>query len=142
MEVQVRDEKRVRVLMAILGLDQHETGALAVSAMLRDAGMEVIYLGRFASPESVAEAAFEESADVVGISCHSWEYLHYLDDLLRSLGRAGERIPLVIGGSVVSPADKARLLEKGVAAVFGAGASGVDIVATVRRLAAETEYAP
>jgi methylmalonyl-CoA mutase, C-terminal domain len=142
MEVQVHDGKRVRVLMAILGLDQHETGALAVTAMLRDAGMEVIYLGRFASPESVAVAAFEEAADVVGISCHSWEYLHYLDDLLRSLERSGERIPLMVGGSVISPSDKARLLEKGVAAVFGAGASGDHIVATVRQLAAAAECAP
>ena len=135
MEAETRQGKRVRVLIAILGLDQHETGALAVSAMLRDAGVEVIYLGRFASPESVAAAAVEESADVVGISCHSWEYIHYLDDLLRALGRGGERIPLVIGGSIISPSDKARLLEQGVSAVFGAGASSEDIVATVRRLA-------
>ena len=55
------------MLIAILGIDQHETGALAVTAMLRAAGMEVIYLGRFASPESVAAGAVEESADVVGI---------------------------------------------------------------------------
>ncbi len=135
MEAQARNGKRVRVLIAILGLDQHETGALAVSAMLRDAGMEVIYLGRFASPESVAAAAVEESADVVGISCHSWEYIHYLDDLLRALERGGERIPLMIGGSVISPSDKARLLEKGVSAVFGPGTSSDDIVATVRKLA-------
>lgn len=135
MEVQARDARHVRVLIAILGLDQHETGALAVAAMLRDAGMEVIYLGRFASPESVAAAALEESADVVGISCHSWEYIYYLDDLLRALERGAERIPLMIGGSVISPSDKARLLEKGVSAVFGAGASSDDIVATVRKLA-------
>ena len=135
MEVQARDSKRVRVLMAILGLDQHETGACSITAMLRDAGMEVIYLGRFATPESVAAAAVEESADVVGISCHSWEYIHYLEDLLRALERGGERIPLMIGGSVISPSDKARLLEKGVSAVFGAGTSSDDIVATVRKLA-------
>jgi methylmalonyl-CoA mutase C-terminal domain/subunit len=135
MEAEAQNGRRVRVLIAILGLDQHETGALAVSAMLRDAGVEVIYLGRFASPESVAAAAVEESADVVGISCHSWEYIHYLDDLLRALERGGERLPLMIGGSVISPSDKARLLEKGVSAVFGAGASSDDIVATVRKLA-------
>ena len=37
----------IRVLLAILGLDQHEVGAMAVAKTLRDAGMEVIYLGRF-----------------------------------------------------------------------------------------------
>jgi methylmalonyl-CoA mutase, C-terminal domain len=141
MEVQLYYGKRPRIVIAILGLDQHETGALAVSAILRDAGMEVIYLGRFASPESVAEAAFEESADVVGISCHSWEYLYYLDDLLRSLERADDRIPLVIGGSVINRSHKVRLIGKGVAAVFGAGASGDEIVATVRQLAAAAECA-
>jgi methylmalonyl-CoA mutase C-terminal domain/subunit len=137
MEVQAGNRKRIRVLIAILGLDQHETGALAVSAMLRDAGLEVIYLGRFASPASVAAAAVQESADVVGISCHSWEYIHYLDDLLRGLEQGGERIPLMIGGSVIGPADKARLLKKGVSAVFGAGTTSDDIVATVRKLAGE-----
>jgi methylmalonyl-CoA mutase C-terminal domain/subunit len=138
MEAQARDTKRIRVIVAILGLDQHETGALAVTAMLRDAGMEVIYLGRFASPESVAAAAIEESADVVGISCHSWEYLHYLDDLLHGLAREAQRIPLMIGGSIISPSEKARLLEKGVSAVFGAGASSDDIVGSIQRLAAES----
>jgi methylmalonyl-CoA mutase cobalamin-binding subunit len=37
------------VLLAILGLDQHEVGAMAVARTLRDAGMEVIYLGRLTS---------------------------------------------------------------------------------------------
>jgi methylmalonyl-CoA mutase cobalamin-binding subunit len=34
----------IRVLIGILGLDQHEVGAMAVARMLRDAGMEVVYL--------------------------------------------------------------------------------------------------
>lgn len=130
------DTGRIRVIIAILGLDQHETGALAVSATLRDAGMEVIYLGRFASPESIATAAFEESADVVGISCHSWEYRHYLDDLLKSLVRDGARVPLVLGGSIISPSEKARLLNAGVSAVFGAGASNDEMIGSIKRLAA------
>jgi methylmalonyl-CoA mutase C-terminal domain/subunit len=136
MDPRTRDARRIRVIIAILGLDQHETGALSVATILRDAGMEVIYLGRFASPASVATAAFEESADVVGISCHSWEYRHYLDDLLRGLARDGERIPLVIGGSIISPSEKARLLETGVSAVFGAGAATEEMVGAIRRLAA------
>jgi methylmalonyl-CoA mutase C-terminal domain/subunit len=125
-----------RILVAILGFDQHETGALAVSALLRSAGMEVIYLGRFATPRSVAAAAWDEAVDVVGISAHSWEYREYLDELLSELERDGERIPLAIGGSVITPADRAELLEKGVAAVFGPDAGADEIVAAMRRLAA------
>jgi methylmalonyl-CoA mutase C-terminal domain/subunit len=130
-----------RVLVAILGLDQHETGALAVSSMLRDAGMEVIYLGRFASPQTIAATALDESVDVVGVSCHSWEYVYYVDDLLRLLRERDHGIPLVLGGSVITPADGRRLREKGVAAVFGPSASADEIVRAVRDLAAQRRLA-
>jgi methylmalonyl-CoA mutase, C-terminal domain len=127
---------RERVLVAVLGLDQHETGALAVSSILRDAGMEVIYLGRFASAQTIAATAIDEGVDVVGVSCHSWEYLYSVDDLLRLLAKGtDDRIPLVVGGSVVTPADGRALREKGVAAVFGSSASADEIVSTVRGLA-------
>jgi methylmalonyl-CoA mutase C-terminal domain/subunit len=120
-----------RVLIAILGLDQHETGALAVSSILRDAGMEVIYLGRFASPASIAATAHDEAVDVVGISSHSWEYIYLVDELLRLL----DDIPLVVGGSVITPTDGRSLLDKGVAAVFGPSASTEAIVPAIQRLA-------
>jgi methylmalonyl-CoA mutase C-terminal domain/subunit len=120
-----------RILIAVLGLDQHETGALAVSSLLRNAGMEVIYLGRFATPATIAATALDEAVDVVGISCHSWEYLYFVDDLLRGLGS----IPLVIGGSVITPGDSKNLLEKGVAAVFGPSVASDVIVPTIRDLA-------
>ena len=126
-----------RVLVAILGFDGHETGALAAASILRNSGMEVIYLGRFGSPETIAAAARDESADVVGVSCHSWEYRYCVDELLRRLGEGGSRTPLVLGGSILTRSDGELLLEKGVAAVFGAGASREEIVDTVRRLAAE-----
>jgi methylmalonyl-CoA mutase C-terminal domain/subunit len=127
--------KPPRVLIAILGLDQHETGALAVSALLRDAGAEVVYLGRFATPESIAAAAFDESVDVVGVSAHSWEYLHYVDEVLARLEKNGARIPFVIGGAVLTPSDRKTLLAKGVAAVFGADATRDEIVQSIWRLA-------
>jgi len=120
-----------RVLIAILGLDQHETGALAVSSILRDAGMEVIYLGRFASPATIAATAHDEGVDVVGISTHSWEYIYLVDELLRVL----DDIPLVVGGSVITPTDGRSLLDKGVAAVFGPSAPAEAIVPAIQRLA-------
>lgn len=126
-----------RVLIAILGFDGHETGALAAASILRNSGMEIIYLGRFASPETIAAAARDESADVVGVSCHSWEYRYCVDDLLRRLEEGGARIPLVLGGSILTRSDADELRAKGVGAVFGAGATPGEIVETVQRLAAE-----
>ena len=122
----------IRVLVAILGLDQHETGALAVARLLRDAGMEVIYLGRFNLPEAVVNAAIQDDVDVIGLSCHSWEYLYYLEELTARLKQLEDPIPVVIGGSVITDTDKRSLT--GVAAAFGATATPAEIVEKIRSL--------
>ena len=44
-------------MIGMLGLDQHEVGAVAVARLLRDAGMEVIYTGLRQSPEQIVSAA-------------------------------------------------------------------------------------
>lgn len=44
---QSQEVKRTRVLVAKLGLDGHDRGALVICRALRDAGMEVIYSGYF-----------------------------------------------------------------------------------------------
>jgi methylmalonyl-CoA mutase C-terminal domain/subunit len=124
----------VRVLTAILGLDQHETAIFAVNKMLTEAGVEVIYLGRFATPAAVCAAAVAEDVDVVGVSCHSWEFLEYVDELLAGLAEAGG-IPLVMGGSVLTAGDERMLTGKGVAAVFGSGSTRSEIIERVVSLA-------
>ena len=125
----------IRVLLGILGLDQHEVGAIAVARALRDAGMEVIYVGRFNLPPDIVRAAHEEGVDVIGLSCHSWEYLHYLDALFEHLRERKLEVPVVVGGSVVTPEDAREIQAKGVAAAFGPTADTAEIVATLERIA-------
>jgi methylmalonyl-CoA mutase C-terminal domain/subunit len=127
--------KPIRVLIAMLGLDQHEVGALAVARMLRDAGMEVVYAGRFNLPRGIVKAAIEESIDVIGLSCHSWEYLYYVDELLQLLRAQALDVPVVVGGSVVIADDARALLAKGIRAAFGPTATPEEIITTVRTLA-------
>jgi methylmalonyl-CoA mutase C-terminal domain/subunit len=129
-------DRPIRILIAILGLDQHEAGAFAVTTLLRDAGMEVIYLGRFATPEIVVDAALAEDADIIGLSCHSWEYLYYLDELFELLNGRKLAIPVVVGGSVIGRDDETEIRAKGVAATFGPGSDASEIVEQLRRLAA------
>ncbi len=128
-------DRPVRILLAILGLDQHEAGAFAVARLLRDAGMEVIYLGRFGTPEMVVDSALEEGVDVIGLSCHSWEYLYYLDELFELLKSRELDIPVVVGGSILSRDDKNEIQAKGVAATFGPGSDAGEIVQQIRSLA-------
>jgi methylmalonyl-CoA mutase C-terminal domain/subunit len=131
----MRADRPDRILLAILGLDQHEAGAFAVARMLRDAGMEVIYLGRFGTPEMVVDSALEEGVDVIGLSCHSWEYLYYLDELFELLKSRELEIPVVVGGSVISQDDENEIRAKGVAATFGPGSDAGEIVRKIRSLA-------
>ena len=127
--------KRIKVYIGILGMDQHELGAIAVAQMLRDAGMEVIYGGRFNVPAMIVKTSLEEDLDLIGLSCHSWEYLHYLPDLFMGMKEKAIDVPVIVGGSVITPGDKKRLLEMGVAAAFPSGARNEEIIETVKRLA-------
>jgi methylmalonyl-CoA mutase C-terminal domain/subunit len=127
----------VRVLIGILGLDQHEVGAIGVSRMLRDAGMEVVYTGRFNLPRMIVQTSIQEDVDVIGLSCHSWEYLYYIPELISLLNEKAAEIPVVVGGSVITPGDRQKLKTMGVAASFGPSSLDDEIIETIRALAAE-----
>jgi len=118
-----------RVVIGTLGLDQHEVGAMAISQLLVRHGYEVIYLGRFNTPERLAAVARQEDADIIGVSVHSWEFTAYADELVdrcRALGTG-----LVFGGSVLTEADRAGLLARGADAVFGPYASEDGMLAEI-----------
>ncbi len=129
---------RPRVLVAMLGLDQHETAALAVATALRDGGFEVIYLGRFQTSQTIEAAAIAEDVDVIGISCHSWDYRAQLPDLLRRAQQLG--VPVVLGGSVLTARDAEALLAAGVARVYGAGSRPQTFVEELRALALQRPH--
>jgi len=124
-----------RIVIGLFGIDQHEVGAIAVARLLRDAGMEVIYAGRYQTPAKLVRLIEDEDADVVGISCHSWEYLDYAPELITALAASGLDCPLILGGSVITPADAEAMRGAGVAAVFGPDAMPEGIVRDIRALA-------
>ncbi|MCP4576352.1 MAG: methylmalonyl-CoA mutase [Deltaproteobacteria bacterium] len=126
---------KIRVIIGMLGLDQHEVGAIAVSRMLRDQGIEVIYAGRFNTPAGLVKTSLEEGVDLIGLSCHSWEYLHYMPELLGMLKGKDLNIPVVVGGSVITPGDSKKLEEMGVTASFGPSAANKEIIETIERIA-------
>lgn len=119
-----------------MGLDAHEVGALAVAGMLRDAGMEVLYAGRFNTPATIARTAVQEDVDVVGLSVHSWEFVPLLPELMARLRDERPGTPVVVGGSILTRADVEWLAGQGVAASFGPGTTREVMVARIRELAA------
>jgi methylmalonyl-CoA mutase C-terminal domain/subunit len=131
--------KKIRVLIATLGLDQHDMGAIGISRMLTDAGMEVIYIGKFNRPPMIVKAGIEENVDLIGLSCHSWEYLYYIPELIDLLRKQKLNIPVVVGGSVITPKDGEAFMQMGIAAAFGPSATHPEIIAAIRQLATDTD---
>ena len=127
-----------RVVLAKLGLDGHDRGLKVVARILRDAGMEVIYLGLRQSAEGVARVAEEEDADLVGISMHNASHMTLGPMMVEALRDLGLETPVVIGG-IVPAGDVVALREAGVAAVLGPGASAVEVAETVRRAVGDGE---
>ncbi len=110
--------KKIKVVMAKLGLDIHWRGAVAVSRMLRDAGMEVVYLGN-QFPEAIVNAAIQEGADVVGLSTLGGNHSILGPKVVRLLREQGLKdVPVLLGG-VIPPADIPALKQGGIAEVFG-----------------------
>ncbi len=124
-----------RVLVAKVGLDGHDRGVKVVARLLRDAGHEVVYLGLFNTPETVAAAARDEDVDLVGLSMLSGAHLTLAPRVVEALRAAGVTVPVVVGG-IVPDADVNDLKAAGIAAVFGPGASADEISATVASLVA------
>lgn len=126
---------RERIVLAIMGIDQHENGVVAVGRILREAQMSVTYLGKLLSPADVLDRAIAQGADVIGISCHSWEYQTLVPELIAEIKSRNLNVPVMIGGSVITGDDAAAMKALGVAAVFGAGSRDEEIIDAARLLA-------
>jgi methylmalonyl-CoA mutase C-terminal domain/subunit len=123
-----------RIVIATLGMDQHENGAIAVQRMLMESQMMTSYLGVLNTPVNVIDHAQQFKADVIGISCHSWEYLTLVPELLDLLKEREFDCSVVIGGSIITPKDSQSMLAQGVDGVFDATASQGQIVDSIRDL--------
>ncbi len=120
--------KKIRVLLAKPGLDGHDRGAKVVALGLRDAGMEVVYLGIRLTPEQIAEAAIQENVDVVGLSCLSGAHMTLFPRTVQIIREKGSTNILVTGGGIIPEKDIPRLKEAGIAEVFGPGTPISEIV--------------
>ena len=121
----------IRVVLAKLGLDGHDRGLKVVARMLRDAGMEVIYLGLRQTTDTVIAAVEQEDADVIGLSMHNAGHLALAPRIVQAVSDAGLDVPVVIGG-IVPEADVSALKEMGISAVLHPGASAVAVGEAVR----------
>jgi methylmalonyl-CoA mutase C-terminal domain/subunit len=121
-------DKAIRVLIAKPGLDGHDRGAIAVAQGLRDAGMEVIYLGLRLSPEQIVEAAIQEDVDVIGLSCLSGGHRVLFEKTIKLFKKRSDKEVLFIGGGILPSKDIPMLMEAGLCKTFGPGTPLSEIV--------------
>ena len=125
-------DRKIRVVVAKPGLDGHDRGAKIIARALRDAGMEVIYMGLRQTPEMIVEAALQEDADAVGLSILSGAHMTLFPRVVELLRKRGADDVLVFGGGIIPAEDVAELKRLGVAEVFTPGTPTSRIVDWLR----------
>lgn len=130
------NQHKPRVLVAKPGLDGHDRGAKVVARALRDAGMEVIYTGLRQTPEMIAESALQEDVDAVGLSILSGAHMALVPRVLELLRANGQENVRVFIGGIIPDEDAPKLVEMGVAGVYGPGTLTETIVQDIRNAVA------
>ena len=125
-------EKKIRALIAKPGLDGHDRGVKVLARGLRDAGMEVIYLGLRLTPEQIAEVAVQEDVDVVGLSCLSGAHLTLFPRTIGLIREKGGEGIMVLGGGIIPRRDIPALKKSGMAMVFGPATPIEEIVGFIK----------
>ena len=120
--------RKIKILVAKLGLDGHDRGAKVIARALRDSGMEVIFTGLRQTPQMIVQAAVQEDVHVLGLSILSGAHLEILPEIMRLLREEKmDEVKVVLGG-IIPEQDRDTLLEMGISAVFGPGTSTNEIV--------------
>ncbi|MEE8133227.1 MAG: cobalamin B12-binding domain-containing protein [Nitrososphaerales archaeon] len=126
--MQQQQRKPLRVLVAKLGLDGHDRGALVLCRAFRDAGMEVIYSGLFCTPEEVAKMAIDEDVHAVAMSLLNGAHTILFPKVARILREKGVSDILLVGGGIIPEKDKPVLEKEGITGNFGPGTTLQEII--------------
>ena len=115
------DQASPRIVLAKVGLDGHDRGIKVVARGLRDRGFHVIYAGLWQSPEAVVHAAIDEDADWLGLSFLSGAHMTLVPRVLELLHHSAQSDIGILVGGIIPEQDVPKLLQLGVAHVFGPG---------------------
>ena len=113
--------KIIRVVIGKVGCDIHERGAFTLVMAFRDAGMEVVYTGRYQTPKAIVKTAIEENADVIALTDHTGGMRYIAANVVKALQKyEGNNIRVIAGGLI--PSKDIPILEKmGVTGNYGPG---------------------
>jgi len=125
--------RKIRVVIAKPGLDGHDRGAKVIARALRDAGMEVIYMGLRQTPEQIVSAALQEDADAIGLSILSGAHMHICPRVMELLEAKGLEEVLVVVGGIIPDVDIPKLRDAGIKGIFLPGTPMQEIVTFINQ---------
>ena len=125
-------KRKIRVLIAKVGLDGHDRGAKIVARTLMDAGMEVIYTGIRQTVEHIARAAVQEDVDVVGLSFLSGDHMVLVPKVMQKLKEKGVEGIMVVAGGIILKHQIPELKKMGVQEVFLPGTPPSEIASYIQ----------
>lgn len=115
------EKQKIRILVAKPGTDSHFRGAELLCRVFRDAGMEVIYTGRYQTSEMIVNTAIAEDVDVIALSSLAWSQKAYYTEIAQMLKERGAGDICVVGGGIIAESDKSAILAAGVTGLYGPG---------------------
>lgn len=136
-----KGQRRIRVLLAKVGLDGHDRGIKVVAQALRDAGMEVIYSGLHQTPQQVVHTALQENVDILGLSFLSGAQMTLVPEIMKLLEevKIKEDVKVILGGFLPEDYEIDYFKKLGVKAVFDVDSRLADIVDYIRAITKDVE---
>jgi methylmalonyl-CoA mutase C-terminal domain/subunit len=121
-------QRKIRILIAKVGLDGHDRGAKVVARFLRDAGMEVIYTGLRQTVDQVVTAALQEDVHVLGLSFLAGDHMVLVPRVIHALKEKSRDDVMVLVGGIILKKQIPELMKMGVHKVFLPGTDPEEII--------------
>jgi len=112
-----------RILIAKVGLDGHDRGAKIIINFLKESGYQVIYSGLHNSPQQIADIAFQEDVDAIGVSILSGSHIPLLKELKKIIEMKSPNKILIFAGGTIPYHDMIFLESNGIDKIFPTGSS-------------------
>jgi len=125
-------KQTIRILIAKLGLDGHDRGAKLVAHGLREAGMDVVYLGLRHTPQQAVDTAISKQVDYLGLSFLAGDHLTLMPKVMQALRERKSGGTKVIVGGIILKEHVQPLLDLGVKQVFLPGTPMAEIVEYIK----------
>lgn len=125
----------LRILTAVPICDGHDSAVTTINIELARHGVEVIYLGYHQSATTIARAAIQEDANVVGLSSYNGGHIVFFKEVVDQLkARGSGDIPVFGGGGgTITQADERVMKRQGTDRIFFAGTPLDDIMNLIKR---------